>query len=449
MKQEKKDDIFSQVADLEEVPENFHFDKEKVWDELEERLSINVVKAKNRGKEFIMVAAVLIPLIIITLYFSLIKNNRENQIASIKEKNDLLMSDSRKIGEINQQKNFYLNKASSNEKNRGEEYPEISIRGVDWDPYVRFCREKAPVLRSWYNTIDSNPYEKEEYDKLIEEYDKLIEKYDKLIELYNKDLAFNKELLNENRTDLATSFNNIGILYSQNKLIDSSIIKYHEHALVIYKELYKKECTKLANIYNNIRTIKVKLEFTNQQLDSSNVPDALSNRKGRTGYLLNINLNNSANVLNVEANELGHVGFLENINVANIDNSNASTPIIFHYTLFNKGEIPIGNTQSDWIDAIYVSKENNRNESAIEGSTIEIGYSNLFKTQAASYISFLETGNFNLNRELELYYDKFKKNVQDLSLDGIINLKRIRFHHANVTQRTLVTGVDSSLIIKK
>lgn len=72
------------------------------------------------------------------------------------------------------------------------------------------------------------------------------------LEYHRKALALRRAIYHEQHSEVAASYNNIGLVYSQNA--PQKAYKYYEKALEVYKK--EKHLTKVANIYNNMAIIK-------------------------------------------------------------------------------------------------------------------------------------------------------------------------------------------------
>ena len=75
--------------------------------------------------------------------------------------------------------------------------------------------------------------------------------YDKALEFLNKAMTIRKAKLGEEHTDVATSYNNIGVVYYNKEDYDKAL-EYYNKALTIWKSKLGEEHTDVATFYNNI-----------------------------------------------------------------------------------------------------------------------------------------------------------------------------------------------------
>lgn len=78
MKQENARDAYEGIAHLDKVPDGFHYDWDKVWDSLSEKLDEYEVSRRKKSKRFLKLAAILIGLMMASPFFL---RNSDNRVA--------------------------------------------------------------------------------------------------------------------------------------------------------------------------------------------------------------------------------------------------------------------------------------------------------------------------------------------------------------------------------
>ena len=117
---------------------------------------------------------------------------------------------------------------------------------------MRHQNDSAAYYIEMRASLDTTNAEwQDEAGSFIDEY---IADYDKTLEYYKKALAIREKKLGKEHPDVATSYNNIGFVYSKQGN-DDKALEYHNKSLAIREKVFGKEHPDVAISYSNIGAV--------------------------------------------------------------------------------------------------------------------------------------------------------------------------------------------------